>query len=269
MEEILSADNQKIKLAAGLSQHKQRLKTGLFLAEGVRLSEMAAASGWEISFALFTERCLGTERGQALAGRLEGKCPLYMVGEKHYRKAAGTENPQGVLLVIKQKKMSLADLQPVGQPCYILLDRVQDPGNAGTVIRTADAIGASGVFLSRGAVDVFSEKVVRSTMGSLFHVPVCQGVTAEAAAAFARKQGCRIWVTALDEGARPHFACPLDEPALLIFGNEGEGVSEEFLKLGETMYIPMTGRAESLNVGVSAAVVLYELLRQRQFSKVR
>lgn len=269
MEEISGPSSRIIKLAASLSRHKQRLKTGLFLAEGVRLSEMAAEADWVIAFAIITDRCLKTERGRALAARLEGRCPLYLTGEKLYQKVSGTDNPQGVLLVIRQKSFAPADLKPAAQPLYILLDRVQDPGNAGTVIRTADAAGASGVFLSPGSVDVFSEKAVRSTMGSLFHVPICQGVTAEEAASFAGERGCRIWVTAPEESARAHFACPLGEPSLLIFGNEGGGVSEAFRRLGESMYIPMAGRAESLNVGVSAAVVLYEALRQRQFPKVR
>lgn len=267
MEKIESAGNRKIKLAASLSQRKHREREGLFLAEGVRLCEMAAASGWQMEYGLVTESCLASERGRALCRQLEEICPLYLVSEQLYRKAASVETPQGLLLVIRHEKSRLADLPAAGSPLYVVLDGVQDPGNAGTIIRTADAAGAAAVILMQGTTDIFADKAVRATMGSLFHLPVCSDVTAEELAGFAAAQGARLCVTALDERAKPYFACDLRGPVLLVFGNEGSGVSAALLQQGEKLYIPMQGSAESLNVGVAAAIVLYEAVRQRHYAQ--
>lgn len=262
---IESADNKKAKLAASLHQRKHREREGLFLAEGVRLAEMAAESAWPIRFALATEKLLQSDRGRALAEKLSAETEVLLVSEKIFLKAAGTEQPQGILLIVEQKKSSLETMQAAGNPLYVVLDRVQDPGNVGTIIRTADAAGAHGVLLTKGSADVFSDKVVRSTMGSLFHMPMVTGVSAEEVQGFARERGCKLLVTALEERARPLYERNLAQPTVLVFGNEGNGVSPELIKAGEKTYIPMAGGAESLNVGVSAAVVLFEALRQRRF----
>lgn len=266
LEHIESAANKKVKLAASLHQRKNRDKEGLFLAEGVRLCEMVADSGWPIRFALVTQRLLDTERGAALCESLKGKTQLCLVSEQIFAKAAATEMPQGILLIVEQKKCSLQELQAAENPLYVVLDGVQDPGNVGTIIRTADAAGADGVLLTKGSADVFSDKVVRSTMGSLFHLPIISGLQSEDVVNFASERGCQLLVTALDETAKPLYERNLAQPVMLVFGNEGKGVSSELLSAGEKTYIPMAGGAESLNVGVSAAVALFEALRQRRFA---
>ena len=263
---IESDANKKIKLAASLHQRKNREKEGLFLAEGVRLCEMVAESSWKVKFALVTEQLLSTERGRALADKLSAVAEVCLASEKIFLKAAATEQPQGILLVVEQQKNSLQDVQAAENPLYVVLDGVQDPGNVGTIIRTADAAGASAVLCTKGTADVFSDKVVRSTMGSLFHLPLVTGLGAEGILGFARARNCELLVTALDESAQPLYGRNLARPIMLVFGNEGNGVSAELLSAGEKTYIPMVGGAESLNVGVSAAVVLFEALRQRKFS---
>ena len=262
---IESVDNKKIKLAASLHQRKNREKEGLFLAEGVRLCEMVVESSWKIKFALATEDLLATERGKALADKLAAIAEVCLVTEKMFLKAADTEQPQGILLIVEQQKNSLQELQAEGNPLYVVLDGVQDPGNVGTIIRTADAAGASAVLCTKGTADVFSDKAVRSTMGSLFHLPIIGGLQPEEVISFAEGCGCQLLVTALDESARPLYERKLAGPTVLVFGNEGNGVSSEFLSAGEKTYIPMVGSAESLNVGVSAAVALFEALRQRRY----
>ena len=263
---IESDANKKIKLAASLHQRKNRDKEGLFLAEGVRLCEMVAESCWGIRFALVTEKLLEMERGKALAEKLAERIEVFLVSEKIFAKATATEQPQGILLLVEQQKSSLGRLQAVDNPLYVVLDGVQDPGNVGTIIRTADAAGADGVFLTKGSADVFSDKVVRSTMGSLFHLPIISGLQSEDVVNFVRVRGCQLLVTALDETAKPLYERNLAQPVMLVFGNEGNGVSAELLSAGEKTYIPMVGGAESLNVGVSAAVALFEALRQRRFA---
>ena len=273
---IDSASNKKIKLMESLRLRKHRAKEGLFRIEGVRLAEMAAASGWAIRFGLYTAELVEKERGRALVEALQAKCPLYEIGAALAKKVAATDTPQGIFLAAAQQKTDLSELaggvqsgrkqDGAEQPLFVVLDGVQDPGNAGTIIRTADAVGADGVILTKGSVDVFSDKTVRATMGSLFHLPVVTDVSAEEVAVFAQAAGCQLLATALDEQAKPHFAVDFGKGSLIAFGNEGGGVSEELLAAAEKVYIPMYGEAESLNVGVSSAVVLYEAVRQRHFA---
>ncbi len=264
-ERIDSPANKKIKLAASLHSRKHREKEGLFIAEGIRLGEMAAAAGWDIVFGLYTAELSGQPRGQELLAKLKAQgCLLCETTAAVYRKASATDTPQGILLVMRQQKSRLQELPAGKQPLYVVLDGVQDPGNAGTIIRTADAVGADGVILLKGSVDVFSDKTVRSTMGSLFHLPVCTEVTAGELTEFMASRSLTLYATALDASAKPHFAQDFTQGAAIVFGNEGNGVSAEILQQAVKTYIPMYGRAESLNVGVSAAVVLYEAIRQRQ-----
>ena len=283
MQKIESPSNPKIKLAAQLAKRMAREKTGKFLAEGVRLAEMAAASDWDIDYALVTPHAAGEPRAAAVIATLEENgVPVALVPESVYQKAGDTQTPQGLLLVLAQKQRSLDDLarltktsvSPTGTatagasaaaqpPCYVVLDRIQDPGNLGTILRTADAAGMAGLILLKGTTDIYSPKVVRAAMGSLFHLPVVSGVTEEAFLSFARESGLRLYATALDAKARPYDAADFTGPAAIIFGNEGQGVSETLLASSETLYIPMYGGAESLNVAVSTAIVLYEAVRQR------
>ena len=322
MKNIESATNPKIKLAAGLSKRSQREKTGLFVAEGVRLAEMAAASDWDIEYALVTERAAGEERVENILAQMEAReTPVFLVPERVYAKASGTETPQGILLVVRQKKMLLEELaticprsqsaggflldkqalsasalrdrlcrkakvDPSGlkisrrkspasrsdsldacagkhMPCFVVLDRVQDPGNLGTILRTADAAGMDGVILLKGTVDAFSPKVVRAAMGSLFHLPIVMDVEEAAFLEFVASKKLSLCATALDATAKPHFAADFCRPSAIVFGNEGSGVSAQILERAEKIYIPMFGEAESLNVAVSSAIVLYEAVRQR------
>ncbi|MCR5757148.1 MAG: RNA methyltransferase [Selenomonas sp.] len=266
MERIDSPANKKVKLAAALKQRKQREKTGLFVAEGIRLCEMAAEADWPLEFGLLTRQLQEQERGAKLVEKLTGQnCPLYEVPEAVFAKAAGTETPQGILLVMGQKNSSLPETAERENPLYVVMDSVQDPGNAGTIIRTADAVGADGVILLKGSVDVYGDKTVRSTMGSIFHVPVYSGVSVEELTDFVRRNDLQLLATALDETAKPHFQQDFSRGTAVVMGNEGNGVSRELLAIAQNIYIPMYGQAESLNVGMSAAIVLYEALRQRQY----
>ena len=167
--------------------------------------------------------------------------------------------------------MSLRELvrqrNDVDPPLYIVLDRVQDPGNVGTILRTADAAGASGVILLRGSADVYSGKVVRATMGALFHVPFAEGIAVMELMDFVRSERVTLCAAACDDGACMHYAADLRQPLVIVFGNEANGVSEELLAASEHIYIPMCGSAESLNVSAAVAAVLYEAMRQRFYTE--
>ena len=264
MERIESASNAKIKLAASLHQRKERERRGAFVAEGVRLAETAVLSGWPLSFCIVAEPALANDRVQGILGMLRGKeCPVYAVPPNVYKKASATESPQGILLVMKTVPNSLSELDAGEDSIFVVLDRIQDPGNAGTIIRTADAAGCSGVIAMEGTVDLFSDKAVRSSMGSLFHLPVVAHVKEKEWLAFAKEHVISCYAALLDSASAPYFAKDFRKASAVIFGNEGKGISGDILDGAEPIYIPMVGKEESLNVATSAAIVLYEAFRQR------
>ena len=267
---ITSAANPIIRLTSAVVHTQRRAaKEGLFTVEGLRLAEMAAVSDWQIRHALVTERALTGERTRALVELLvERGIPAALVTENIFATLAETDNPQGLVLLAERRERGALDALAAGRstdepPLYIALDRVQDPGNVGTILRTADAVGVTGVILLRGSADIYSGKVVRATMGSLFHVPFVTGVTVEELAGFAQKEGLQFLATSCDAGAETHFSADFRRGSIVVFGNEANGVSEEILTVSQHIYIPMRGSAESLNVSTAVTAVLYEALRQR------
>jgi len=268
LKQISSSTNGKVKLAAALERRKRREETGLCVAEGVRLCEMAAASDWEISFGLCTAAAARTERVQRLLSELDKRgAEIFEVSEEIYKKAAATVEPQGMMLVLKQQIGRLTELTSEKAPLWVVLDGVQDPGNAGTIIRTADAVGATAVVLLEGTADAFGAKTMRAGMGSHFHLPIVPHVSAERLLEVAKEYKVQVLATALDETAQPHFIADYRQPCAVVFGNEGNGISEKISESSVHVFIPMRGRAESLNVAGAAAVVLYEGMRQRFYDK--
>lgn len=264
---IDSVTNKKIKLAVSLRQRKYREKEGLFLAEGVRLCEMAVDSGWKISFGLYSDTAMGDTRAVALLDRLDAQgCHLYSVPEKLLARACPTEHPQGILLVMEQKRIRFDALVPAENSLLIVLDGIQDPGNAGSIIRTADAAGAQGVILLEGSVDAFADKTVRATMGSIFHVPILEHAARKDFLNFIRKEGIRLYATTLDASAQAYCDADFHGRAAIIFGNEANGVKKDLLDAAKKICIPMPGKAESLNAAAAAAIVTFEALRQRNCS---
>ena len=264
MDRIESAANAKIKWAASLRMRKERERRGEFIAEGIRLAKEAAAGNWPIHFCLVTEHALADAGAQRVVTRLENKnCPIYLATPSAYKKASATETPQGILLVIKKKATSLVSLMTKETPLLVVLDRIQDPGNAGTILRTADAAGCTGVIASKGTVDLFSEKAVRSAMGAHFHLPIVADATYMDLALYVKKEKISIFASTLDRKAVPYFSADYRCPAAIVFGNEGSGVSAEISQSMPHIYIPMAGRTESLNVAAASAIILYEAFRQR------
>ena len=264
MEKIISAANNKIKLAASLHLRKNRDKLGLFVAEGIRLAEMASSSGWGMEFALVTAEAAKEERAAAIIKDLEARaCPVYETSKEIYQKAADTTTPQGLLIVMKKQTAGLNDLCEKTQ-FLTVLDGIQDAGNAGSIIRTADAVGCSGIVLLKGCVDVFADKTVRSAMGSLFHLPIIDNISATDFLIYCQTNDITIYSAALDRQAESCFVQSYTNKNALVFGNEGNGISQEILDKTKHIYIPMTGGTESLNVAAAAAVVLYQVYQSQQ-----
>jgi len=267
MEIITSVNNQRVKDVANLKQKKYRTETGAFFAEGLRaVIEAVQFADLSELFFIKTEENKLTE---IIKTAEEKGVRLYCVDEKVMAKLSDTKAPQGVLAVIKMPKDRLQKLNPGtssdNNAPVIILDRVQDPGNLGTIIRTADAVGALGMILLEGCVDAFSPKVVRASMGSLFHLPVIQDVFPEEALTWCYRHGYEPAATAL-KNAQNMYKADLSKKMAFIFGNEANGVAEELQAAAETrLFIPMAGQAESMNVAMAAGIVLFEGLRQRKF----
>lgn len=260
--EITSQQNALIKETRALGlQRKEREARGLAVAEGVRLVEEAAAAKAAVDWFLYTPELAGRERGAALVQALMGLGARgYQVPENVLAKAAGTESPQGIVAVWSPRAWTWEDLK---SGPLLLCDGLQDPGNLGTVIRTAEAMGSGGVLLTGEGVDPYNPKVIRSAMGSLFRLPVIATAEPEQAADRLSGRGIRV-VVAEAEGAFLPWQIDLAGPVALVIGSEAHGPSPALVATADaTVRIPMPGRVESLNAAVAASLLLYESVRQR------
>lgn len=242
---ITSVKNEKIKSLKKLHQRKYRKQMNAFLVEGEHLIEEALASDWEVKELIVSEEASVLESAHHL--------PVIGVTKQVFKELSFTASPQGMMAVVEIKKE-----EAVNGEVVVLLDAVQDPGNAGTIIRTADAAGADGIILGSGCVDLYNDKVIRATQGSIFHLPIIHADLEEKLLRL-KEADYRVWATALEK-AENYKDLPIPQKTALIFGNEGAGVKESLLeKADERVTIPILGKAESLNVSIAAGVLLYYL----------
>ena len=258
--EITAVNNAQVKLAAELKQKKHRTKTGLFLAEGLRTVEEAIEARQVES--IFYTPIEDDRTRKALEEAAAKGVKLYCVNEAIMKKISDTETPQGIIAVCNMTHLSLEELLSRGE-MLLVLDRVQDPGNIGTMLRTADAAGVGGLVLLSGCADIYAPKTVRASMGSLFHIPVLQGLDEATFIDTAKDFGYELLVTSL-EGATSLYKADLSGRIAFVMGNEANGVTAKLLKAADKkVFIPMQGKAESLNVAMAAGVVMFEALRRR------
>ena len=258
--ELTGLQNPVVKAAAELKQKKYRTQNGLYLAEGLRTAEEAVAyKAVETLFYIATD---DDRTMRLLEDAAMQNIKLVCVNENVMKKIADTETPQGIIAVCKMRQPKLETLLAGGK-MLLVLDRVGDPGNIGTMLRTADAAGIGGLVLLKGCADIYAPKTVRSSMGSLFHIPVLSGVSEQEFVSAAKKAGYDLLVTCLD-GADNLYKADLSGRIAFVMGNEAGGVSETLLeKADKRVYIPMAGRAESLNVAMAAGIVMFEALRRK------
>lgn len=251
MKTITSKDNPTYKLAAKLTKRKYRDETGMYLIEGIKPLEDAISAGMRIEQIFVTEK----SREHGLPEE-----DMILLNERLFEELSDTRCSQGVVAMVNQQESSNDMLLRLaeGDGGILVLDRVQDPGNLGTMIRTAEAAGMAGVILIKGCVDPYSPKVVRSAAGSLFRVPIIQKVDTDNLIEAAKATGRRLAVTAL-EGAVDYDRAGLGGRDMIVIGNEGRGVSDSFMKASDLkIKIPMAGSIESLNAAVAAGILMYE-----------
>ncbi len=243
-----------------MRQRRQRARSGRFLAEGIRVVEDLLASPVRAHWALTASSIEDTPRGRDLVAELERReVPRRDVAEREFARLADTEAPQGIIVVAEIPTAQLEDLAPTGGGSVVLaFDGVQDPGNLGTMIRTAEAFAAQGVVVLPGSADPWNPKTVRAAAGSAFRIPIVTA-TPEEALSWLRSIGYSLLgASAAGEPLQRHAS----ENAVLIMGNEGAGLSQLVeARLDRLIGIPIRGRAESLNVTAAAAILMYELTR--------
>lgn len=256
MKEITSTANQTVKAVSELKQKKYRERTGLFVVEGLRAVEEAAEYAQvEEIFAVPNDN--DARLAQLLRDAEVCGIKLYAVTEAVLKKMSDTETPQGVLAVCRKPQGIIGAGGPV-----LVLDRVADPGNVGTLIRTAEASGMAAVVLLVGCADAYAPKTVRSTMGSLLRMPVVSGMAENDFITWAQKNGYEIMVTCLD-GAENLYKTEFSGKTAIVIGSEAYGASEGLkAAASKKVFIPMQGRAESLNAAVAGGVVMFEYLRR-------
>ncbi|MCH5186390.1 MAG: RNA methyltransferase, partial [Oscillospiraceae bacterium] len=190
-----------------------------------------------------------------------GDTDIYVTDDNIFAGLCDTQTPQGILCVMRMPERE-PDYSPGKK--YVYCDRITDPGNLGTIIRTADAGGIDGILLSPGCVDLYSPKTVRSSMGSFFHIPVRENVTIRELAVFSEK-GYRILSAVLGENAIDYRSADYSGSVIIALGNEANGICEELKQItSQFIKIPVLGKAESLNVSIAGAILIYEIVRNTQ-----
>lgn len=258
MKKIESRDNKWVKRLNGLKIKKNRDKEGVFIAEGLRfVSEIPA--DWVVEAYAVSESFAAENDLSGYKKRAE----LLRLPDALFSSVCDTENPQGILAVCKKMKWDMEQVFAKKAPFLLLAEGMNDPGNLGTLIRTADACGADGVFLSKGSVDLYNPKVLRATMGSLFHVPVFQNIDLHEMAERLRTAEIPLYAAHLRGNMYP-YALNLADSCAFLIGNEARGLSDDAAVLCDRLVkIPMPGQAESLNASIAAGILMYEVVRQR------
>ena len=252
---ITSSQNPKLKLARSLmGRPRERREANAFVAEGVRLLEEAVTAGWKFHFVLYSDGL--SERGQDLLKvLLAHRIDVEEVAGDLLQKISDTETPQGILAVLE-----LASLPLPAAPNFVLIpDQIRDPGNLGTLFRTATATGVQAILLPPDTTDPFAPKVMRAGMGAHFRIPIKEAAWDEI-----RTYTSGLEVFLADMHGQPCWEADLKKPLTLIVGSEAEGASTDGRKLAShKVTIPMAAKVESLNAGVAGSVLMFEVVRQR------
>jgi len=266
---------EKLKELLRLKTKKGRNEQGRFLIEGLRLCEEAAESLWPIQSVLFTRSFAQKTRGKELLKKMQKlNADLMPVKSQALAKLSDTVTAQGIMCVANTKRLPVKDLWEKDIKVIVALDGIRDPGNVGTLIRTADAFGVGAVLLSNDTVELYNPKVVRSTMGAIFHLMIFDEVDLEKTIPELKKRRFRIFGTDVKEGKSLDKMVSLSNHKLdpsgkicLLIGNEAEGLNRKLLKFSdEIIHIPTFGKAESLNVAVAGGILLYDITRKRMRS---
>lgn len=248
MLEINSKDNNLFKRIKKLKQKKYREQEKLFLAEGIKFLDFSKEPNY-----IFIDSDFEYSTIQRRIDKFS--CDKYILSSQLFKQLTSQENSQGVILVYSFEENSLENLENN----IIVLEKVSDPGNLGTIIRTVDAAGFKDIILTNGSVDCYNEKTIRSTMGSIFNVRISY-LDEEKMINFLKEKNYKLIATALDKTSIPYTEMKLSSKNAIIFGNEGNGICKNILNIAdEKVIIPIYGTAESLNVAMACGIIIYKV----------
>jgi len=261
LRRISSRQNSLVKELRRAFHDGEAAPDGSIAIESVRIIEEAIRSGLRFRAVFINESAQA--RAERLLPQLAANVETLLLPDEIFASAVATENPQGVAALVRLKPHKLDDLFAASEPLIVVAAGVQDPGNLGTIIRSAEAFGAAGVMVTAGTVSPFNAKVVRASAGSLFRLPILQ-LDAGKLASLLRDRGLKLLAASSHKGASIEEA-DLTAAVALIIGNEGAGVPRELLRQADgQVAIPHGDKVDSLNAGVAASILLYEASRQRR-----
>lgn len=280
---ITSSANPRVKqIVQWQTKAKERRKDGIFLAEGIKMFEEAPLDrivevyvSKDVEMQLFgretTESGVGNTPGREarpdLAAKLQ-QVGYEVVTPEIFAKMSDTQTPQGILTVLKRKEHTLEEMLAQFNPCFVLLENLQDPGNLGTIIRTGEGAGITGVIMSTGTVDIYNPKTIRATMGSVYRVPFLYADNMTEVMDRLHEKGIHTYAAHL-KGEVFYDSFSFREPTAFLIGNEGNGLTKELADKAESyLKIPMEGQVESLNAAIATALLMYETHRQRSISAI-
>ena len=255
MLQIKSTSNSKYKYIKSLLTKKARDKNGEYTVEGIKSVSDAINSRRIISTIAVSEYFYNNVNFE-----YPNNVDLLVVDDLIFPELCDTITPQGIIAVIKAESGSNFEFDENGE--YVYCDNIQDPGNLGTIIRTAEAAGFSAVLLSPNCVDIYSPKVVRASMGSYFNIKIINNIKTDDILAMKNK-GLKIYGGSLRDNSCDYRLVDYSAPVMVVIGNEANGISDNVLDLCDSVKIPIVGRAESLNASVAAGILIYEVLRNR------
>ncbi len=263
MLEISSSKNPLIKEIKTLLRKKSRWEKRLFIMEGIKLIEEAMDNKLGIKNILYTEKLLTYSDGINLFDKVKNLGITVKVTESLFNEISNMENSQGIIAT-GYFNIERLDLNNGKNRFFLFLDGIQDPGNMGTIIRSADAFSIDGIIIGEGCVDTYNPKVVRSTMGSIFRVPLYFINDNMEALGLLKDKGFKIFATSL-EASVANYDIDYKEDFVIVIGSESQGVQDNILQVSDKrIKIPMPGNAESLNAGVAASIIMYEGMKQRE-----
>ena len=260
---ISSPDNDKIRLINKLGRKKYRDKHGEFVIEGINLVRAALSKAQHIKLVLISDDFDYREIADELAEGVEYR-DIYLIPRYLFDKISDAENGSGIIAVVEKisyRLDAIDSLKSIGTSNILVLDRLQDPGNIGTIIRTAVATGYSIVATIKGTADIFSPKVLRASAGMIFGISVVELDDVDELKTLTTVLDKKIVVADPREGC-PYYECNLEKDIALIIGNEGNGISDEIMECSDVrVTIPMQGEVESLNAAICASILMYEAVR--------
>lgn len=264
---ITSTSNQKVKqIVQWQTKAKMRRQDDVFVAEGLKMYEEAPDN--LIQEVYLTDGLMQQLRSHQDTGRIYieeklRKTGYELVSEEVFARMSDTQTPQGILVVLKRQAYELQQLLQGDRPLLALLEDIQDPGNLGTILRTGEGAGITGVIMSRKTVDIYNPKTIRSTMGSIYRVPFLYVEDMGETVRSLQKKGIRVYAAHL-QGRNYYSSFSFTGGTAFLIGNEGNGLRRETAELADSyLKIPMEGQVESLNAAIAASLLMYEAHRQR------